>query len=174
MSNLIKKISRFFLVFIFSLSLVSINEELAHAKTEKGQFQIGTGFGLFVGSRDLDPSFDFDVEPEYFFTNNMSVAGRFDGVVGGTDGVHFSGRFRYYFNFTNHERFNVYAGAGMGFMVNFNRANYGDIALPVGGFQYDLTHHIKLGSEVSFNLVFNGDGVGFATRLMPVQFKWAF
>jgi hypothetical protein len=149
---------------------------LSQASTEKHQFQLGTGVGVFVGTKGLDAAFDIDIEPEYFVTQHVSISGRFDGTVGGTDSVHFGGRFRYYFNFPSHPRFSLYVGAGIGAMVAFNNGShaFGDVAIPVFGFQYDLAKHVKLGSDVSFDIVFNGDTAAFATRLMPVQFKWAF
>lgn len=163
------------LVIVFALTLfIPLSSQ---ANTEKGQFQLGAGLGLFVGSDNLDAAFDIDIEPEYFITEHVSLSGRFDGTVGGTDSVGFGARFRYYFDIPNHERWNVFVGAGAGFVIAFNPGNdstYGDIAIPVFGFQYDITKHIKLGSDVSFNILFNGNDAAFATRLMPLQFKWAF
>ncbi len=162
-----------FIVVLFSITFFSLS---SHASTQKGQFQLGTGIGIFVGSDRFDPAFDIDLEPEYFVTDHISLSGRFDGTVGGTDSVGFGARFRYYFDFPNHERFNLFVGAGVGFLVAFdhNTSAFGDFALPVFGFQFDLTKHVKLGSDVSFNILFNGDKAAFATRLMPIQFKWAF
>jgi hypothetical protein len=172
-----KRYNSYFFIIGFVLVLSMITGRFAQASTEKHQFQLGTGVGVFVGTDGLDASFDIDIEPEYFLTQHVSISGRFDGTVGGVDSVHFSGRFRYYFNFPNHNRFSIYVGAGAGFIVAFNgpgTTGFGDFAIPVFGFQYDLTKHIKLGSDISFDIVFNGDGAEFATRLMPIQFRWAF
>lgn len=146
------------------------------AETQKGQFQLGTGFGVFVGSEGLGPSFDIDLEPEYFVTKHFSLSGRFDGTVGGTDSVHFGMRFLYYFNFPQHNRFDVYVGGGAGAIVAFDggTSGLGDFALPVFGFQYELSKHVRLGSDFSFDVVFNGNTAAFATRIMPLQFKWVF
>jgi len=164
------------LLSIAFLLLLSTLSKPSLAATQQGQFQLGTGIGLFVGSDRFDPAFDIDVEPEYFFTDHISLSGRFDATVGGTDSVGFGARFRYYFNFPNHSRFSLFVGAGAGFLValDHNSSAFGDIALPVFGFQYDLTKHVKLGSDISFNILFNGDKAAFATRLIPIQFKWAF
>jgi len=165
----------FFFIALFVSS--TLFPSLSQADTHKHQFQLGAGVGLFVGSDNLDAAFDIDLEPEYFITEHISLSGRFDGTVGGTDSVHFGARFRYYFDIPNHERWNLYAGAGAGFMIAFNPGNdstFGDFAIPVFGFQYDLTKHIKLGSDVSFDIIFDSHNAAFATRLMAIQFKWAF
>lgn len=161
------------LAMLVALCIGLINAT-AQASTERHQFQLGMGPGVFVGTNHLDASFDFDVEPEYFVTDNISASFRFDITAGGLDSVHLGGRFRYYFDLKNHPRWNIYVGAGAGGIIGFNGGGFGDFAIPVFGFQYDLTDHIKIGSDVSFDIVFNGDRAAFATRLMPIQFKWAF
>jgi hypothetical protein len=62
----------------------------------------------------------------------------------------------------------------MGFVINFNGADFGDAAIPVFGWQYDLTEHLKIGSDISFDILFNGDNAEFGTRLMPAVLKYAF
>ncbi|MFO1520138.1 MAG: hypothetical protein U1F57_10825 [bacterium] len=171
---MLKRIA-YFLGVSFVLCFTFLASSPSQASTSRHQFQLGTGFGVFVGTKGLDPSFDIDLEPEYFLTDHISLSFRFDGTVGGVDSVHFGGRFRYYLTFAQHPRFSIYFGAGAGGGVVFDGGGgFGDIAIPVFGFQYDLTKHIKLGSDVSFDIVFNSNDVAFATRLMPVQFKWAF
>lgn len=170
---ILHKYIRFFsALFVISLTLLSLSP--AFASTQKHSLQLGSGVGLFVGSEGFDASFDFDLEPEFFVTDHASLSFRFDLTVGGFDSAHLGSRFRYYFDIPNHERFSLYIGAGGGVIVNFHGSNFGDIAVPVFGFQYDLTDHIRLGSDVSFDIVFNGSNAAFATRLMPIQFKWAF
>jgi hypothetical protein len=132
------------------------------------------GVGVFVGTEGLGASFDFSLEPEYFFTEHNSLAFRFDITVGDTDAIHLSGRWRYYFELGN-PRINIFVGAGMGGAINIDDGgNFGDVALPVFGWQYDLGDHLKIGSDVSFDIVFDDDDVAFASRLMPLVLKWAF
>jgi outer membrane protein with beta-barrel domain len=166
-------------VFALSVLFLFVAANLAlsrptQAATSKGQFQLGTGVGVFAGTKGLDASFDFDVEPEYFVTEHVSISGRFDITAGGTDSVHFGARARYYFTLNNHTKWSIYVGGGAGAIIDFDGNVAGDIAIPVFGFQYDLAKHVKLGSDVSFDIVFDGDEAAFATRLMPVQFRWAF
>jgi len=145
-----------------------------HASTQARQFVFNGGLGVFVGTEGLDASFDISLEPEYFFTEHTSLSFRFDITAGGTDSVHFGTRFRYYFDIPHHERINIFVGAGIGGGVTFDGAGFGDVAIPVFGWQYDITKHFKIGSDVSFDLVFNSDNLAFATRLMPVVLKYAF
>ncbi|MBL7685179.1 MAG: outer membrane beta-barrel protein [Deltaproteobacteria bacterium] len=161
------------LLFV-ALSLFSI--ETAQAATKKHQFQLGTGLGLFAGNKGIGTSFDFDLEPEFFITDHISASLRLDFTVGRADTIHVGARGRYYLTFANHQKWSVYFGMGFGGIFNLNSGggNYGDLALPVVGFQYDFNDHIKLGSDVSLDIVFGQGDVGIATRLMPVQFKWAF
>ncbi len=156
----------FLLVFSFSA---------AQASTEKHQFQISADLGMITGSNGLDTSFDFAIEPEFFIMDKLSVSFRFDVTTGEFDSVHLGGRVRYYFDIPDHEKWSVYVGAGAGFIINTNSGgdNFGDIALPVVGFQYDLTDHIKIGSDFSFDILF-GDDTAIAARIMPIQFRWAF
>lgn len=172
LSKAVKSFSKFLLLSFFSLAFFISSQ--AQASTESHQFQLTVGPGIFVGSKGLDPSFDFNVEPEYFFTNHMSASFRFDITAGGIDSVHLGGRFRYYFDLPNHSRWNLYVGAGAGGIINLDGGGYGDFAIPVFGYQYDLTKHIKFGSDISFDIIFNKHEAAFATRLMPIQFKWAF
>ena len=144
----------------------------AHAETQARQFVLNAGAGVFVGTDGLDAAFDFSLEPEFFFTEHTSLAFRFDITAGGTDSVHFGGRFRYYFNIT--PKVDIYVGAGAGGGTDFDGNGFGDIAIPVFGWQYSLGEHFKLGSDVSFDLIFNSNDVAFATRLMPLVAKWAF
>lgn len=158
----------------FGLTISMLTTPLANAGTEKHQFQLDMGPGVFVGTDHLDASFDFNIEPEYFITEHVSASFRFDITAGGLDAAHLSARVRYYFDLPHHNKWNIYLGAGAGGIIGFNGGGYGDFALPVFGFQYDLTDHIKIGSDVSFDIIFNGDNAAFAARLMPIQFKWAF
>ncbi len=175
MNLLFKSVKLSSLIIILSFFIVGFSTfSDAQASTESHQFQLTVGPGIFVGSKEIDPSFDFNVEPEYFFTKNMSASFRFDVTAGGIDSIHLGGRFRYYFDLPNHSRWNLYIGAGAGGIINFDGGGYGDFAIPVFGYQYDLTKHIKFGSEISFDIVFNKQEAAFATRLMPIQFKWAF
>ncbi|GEM_PF-3429876 len=172
-----KPILRFRRLFILILVSGIFIAKPSYADTQKHQFQLGTGVGVFVGTDNLDASFDIDVEPEFFLTKHLSLSGRFDGMIGGTDGVHFGSRLRYYFNIPNHSRFSIYVGGGAGFMLAFDNNDthaFGDFAVPVFGFQYDLSEHVKIGSDISFDIIFNGDDAAFATRIQVVQFKWAF
>jgi len=146
----------------------------ADAATQARQFQLNGGFGLFVATDGLGPSFDFSLEPEFFFTEHATLSFRFDLTVGDVDSAHLGGRFRWYFDIPGHDKVNLYVGAGIGGVINFNGSNFGDAQLPVFGWQYDLTPHFKLGSEISFDILFNGNFVGFGTRLMPVVLKYAF
>ena len=144
----------------------------AHAETQARQFVLNAGTGVFVGTDGLDAAFDFSLEPEYFFSEHTSLSFRFDITAGGTDSVHFGARFRYYFNIT--PKVDIFVGAGAGGGTDFDGNGFGDIAIPVFGWQYGLGEHAKLGSDVSFDIVFDSNDVAFATRLMPLVFKWAF
>ncbi len=161
----------FFLGLVFSLAGTAPRAEAA---TNARQFQLNGGFGLFVATGGLDAAFDFSLEPEYFFTEHLTLSFRFDLTVGGTDSAHLGARFRYYFDLPGHSRANLYVGVGMGFVINFNGPDFGDAAIPVFGWQYDLMEHFKIGSEVSLNILFNGNNVAFGTRLMPLVLKYAF
>lgn len=172
LSKSFKQLSKFIFFSFFALTFFISSH--VKASTESHQFQLTVGPGIFVGSKGLDPSFDFNVEPEYFFTNHMSASFRFDVTAGGINSVHLGGRFRYYFDLPNHSRWNLYVGAGIGGIINLDGGGYGDFAIPVFGYQYDLTKHIKFGSDISFDIVFNKHEAAFAARLMPIQFKWAF
>jgi len=171
---MLKRVIQLSSFFLSLCALMLASSSPARASTQDGQFQLGTGVGVFVGSDGLDASFDFDIEPEYFVTQHVSISGRFDITAGGVDSVHFGARARYYLTFANHSKWSIYFGGGAGVIIDFDGNAAGDIAVPVFGFQYDLTDHIKLGSDVSFDIVFDGDDAAFATRLMPVQFKWVF
>jgi hypothetical protein len=162
---------------LFSLSalwILAAAPATVRAATEARQFQLSGGFGVFVGTGGLDAAFDFSLEPEYFFTEHVSLSFRFDITAGGTDSAQLGARFRYYFDIPKHSRINIYIGAGMGFVINFNGADFGDAAIPVFGWQYDLTEHLKIGSDISFDILFNGDNAEFGTRLMPAVLKYAF
>lgn len=161
-------------LFIVSFVLLGVHAMPAKAATNARQFQLSGGFGVFVGTEGLDAAFDFSLEPEFFFTEHATLSFRFDLTAGGTDSAQLGARFRYYFDIPNHSRVNLYVGAGIGFVINFDGADFGDAALPVFGWQYDLTEHLKIGSDVSFDILFNGDDVAFGVRLMPAVLKYAF
>ena len=160
------------LTFLF---LTIFATSVAQANTEKHQFQVSADLGMITGSDGLDTSFDFALEPEFFILDKLSVSFRFDATAGELDSVQLGGRVRYYFDIPNHDRWNVYVGAGAGIVINTNDggSNFGDIALPVVGIQYDLTDNIKLGSDFSFDILFGNDSA-IAARIMPIQFRWAF
>ncbi len=164
----LKTVSKF---FVAAMVLV-MSSSIVHADTDARQLQLNGGVGVFVGTEGLDASFDFSIEPEYFITEHNSVAFRFDVTAGGFDSVHFAGRYRYYFDITN--KINIFVGAGFGGGSSFNGNGFGDFAIPVFGWQYDVTKHFKVGSDVSFDIIFDGDATAFATRLMPVVVKYAF
>ena len=171
--NFLRWVSLFFLVMLFSLSE-------AKADTTARQFQLSGGLGVFLvggdvaNGKDAGASFDLAVEPEFFFSEHTSLAFRFDLNIGNPDSANFEGRFRYYFDFANHPRINLYVGAGIGGLVNFDGPNFGALVLPLVGWQYDLTEQFKIGSDLSPNILFNGDDVSFGVRLLPVVVKWAF
>lgn len=144
----------------------------AHAETRARQFVLNMPLGVAVGTEGLGASFDIGLEPEFFFTEHTSLSLRLEGTVGDTDTFHVGSRFRYYFNIT--PKVDIFVGAGMGFVANFDGADFGDAAIPVFGWQYALGEHLKLGSDVSFDIVFNQNNVAFLTRLMPLVVKWAF
>lgn len=144
----------------------------AQAETKARQFVLSMPLGVAVGSEGLGASFDIGLEPEFFFTEHTSLSLRLEGTVGDTDTFHVGARFRYYFNIT--PKVDLYLGAGMGFVANFDGADFGDAAIPVFGWQYGLGEHLKLGSDVSFDIVFNENNVAFLARLMPLVVKWAF
>jgi len=162
----------------FSLALATVLflglSSSSHASTQGRQFQLDGGFGVFVGTDGVDANFDFSLEPEYFFTEHTSLAFRLDLTAGHITTMQLGGRFRYYFDIPNHDKVNLYIGAGIGGVINFDGGDFGDAALPVFGWQYDLGQHFKIGSDVSFDITFNSHNVGFAARLMPVVLKWAF
>jgi hypothetical protein len=62
----------------------------------------------------------------------------------------------------------------MGGGVGFHGGGFGDAAIPVFGWQYDLTPHLKIGSDVSFDIIFTSNNAAFAARLMPAVIKYAF
>jgi len=170
--DVLKKIQKYFVhSFLAAATLVSL-AGVARADTSARQIVLNFPLGVAVGSEGLGASFDIGLEPEFFFTKHTSLSFRFEGTVGDTDTIHVGTRFRYYFNVAS--RVDVYVGAGIGFVANFDGADFGDAALPVFGWQYDLTHHLKIGSDISFDIVFNGNNVAFLSRLMPVVLKWAF
>jgi hypothetical protein len=140
--------------------------------TEARQIQLNGGLGVFVGTEGLGASFDFSLEPEFFITTHNSVSLRMDITAGDTDSFHVGSRWRYYFDIT--KNIDVFAGLGLGFVVNFNGGDFGDAALPVFGWQYAFGEHFKVGSDVSFNIIFNGNNAAFAARLMPAVVKWTF
>ncbi len=145
----------------------------AQASTQSRQFQLNGGVGVFVGTEGLGAAFDFSLEPEFFFTEHNTLSVRMDFTAGNTDSFHIGARWRYYFDLPS-EKINLFVGVGIGGVVNFNGGNFGDAALPVFGWQYDLGQHLKIGSDISFDIIFNGNNVAFAARLMPVVLKWAF
>jgi hypothetical protein len=169
MSRSILRIAKKF--FIAAL-LLGASVTSAQAETRARQFVLNAGTGVFVGTDGLDAAFDFSLEPEFFFSEHTSLSFRFDITAGGTDSVHFGARFRYYFNIN--PKIDIYVGAGAGGGTDFDGNGFGDIAIPVFGWQYGLGEHVKLGSDVSFDIIFNSSDVAFATRLMPLVFKWAF
>lgn len=168
LKNIFKKS---FLLAVLTLGLFPLT---AQAETRARQFQLQGGFGVFVGTDGLDAAFDISLEPEFFFSEHASLSLRLDGGIGGVDTFHIGPRFRYYFDIPSAPKFNIFVGAGIGYVANFDGADFGDVALPVFGFQYDLTEHFKIGSDFSFDIVFNGNDVGFAARLLPLVLKWAF
>lgn len=159
------------IVFLFFFMFLLIPP--AWADTREGQFQLNGGLGVFVGTEGLGASFDFSLEPEFFLTEHNAIALRMDFTAGKLDSFHIGGRWRYYFDLPN-DRVNLYVGLGMGGIVNFHGGGFGDAAIPVFGWQYDLSPRFKIGSDVSFDMVFNGNNVAFASRLMPVVFKGTF
>jgi hypothetical protein len=172
--NMLKKVNRFLAFFIFILLFNFFHSPVVEANTNAHQFQLNGGFGVLAGSNGLGASFDFGVEPEYFITEHNSLAFRFDLTAGGLDSADFALRYRYYFDIPSAPRFNIFLGLGFGGIVNFNGGGLGDAAIPVFGFQYDLMKHFKIGSDFSFDIVFNSNNTAFAARLMPVVLKWAF
>ncbi|HKX12026.1 MAG TPA: outer membrane beta-barrel protein [bacterium] len=158
--------------FLLAVLVLGASMTAAHAETRGRQFVLNGGIGVFVGTDGLDAAFDFAIEPEYFFSEHTSLSFRFDITAGGTDSVHFGTRFRYYFNIT--PKVDIFVGAGAGGGVDFDGNGFGDIAIPVFGWQYGIGEHFKLGSDVSFDIIFDGDNAAFATRLLPVVLKYAF
>jgi len=142
------------------------------ASTQARQFQLNGGVGVLVGTEGLGASFDFSLEPEFFFTEHNTLSFRFDITAGKLDSAHLGARWRYYFNIT--QRIDIFVGLGIGGIINFNGGGFGDAALPVFGWQYDLGEHLKIGSDMSFDLIWNNNNVAFAARLMPAVLKWAF
>lgn len=159
-------------VFFIAACLIGGFSTSAHADTQARQFVLNMPLGVAVGTEGLGASFDIGLEPEFFFSEHTSLSLRLEGTVGDTDTFHVGSRFRYYFDITS--KVNIFVGAGMGFVANFDGADFGDAAIPVFGWQYDLGEHLKIGSDVSFDIVFNQNNVAFLTRLMPVVVKWAF
>ena len=145
----------------------------AQASTKAHQFQFNGGLGVFVGTEGLDASFDISLEPEYFVTEHNSISLRMDFTIGGFDAFHIAGRWRYYFDLPN-DKINIFVGLGMGGGAGFHGGGFGDAAVPVFGWQYDLTPHLKIGSDVSFDIIFTSNNAAFAARLMPVVLKYAF
>ncbi|MFO1464600.1 MAG: outer membrane beta-barrel protein [bacterium] len=169
---MLKKISRLLSQTVLAAALLIGLAPAAHADTQARQFVLNLPLGVAVGNEGLGASFDVGLEPEFFFTEHTSLGLRLEGTVGDTDTFHVGARFRYYFDIG--ERVNIFVGAGMGFVANFDGADFGDAAIPVFGWQYDVTKHFKIGSDVSFDIVFNDNNVAFLSRLMPVVVKWAF
>ena len=161
---------RFSLVSLFILFLSSS----LYANTQKHTLQVSGDLGMFVASDGLDASFDFAIEPEFFIIDNLSASFRFDVTAGDLDSVTLAGRVRYYLDIPNHEKWSVYFGAGVGVLINLDGPNFADHSLPVVGFQYDFSDHIKIGSDFSFDILLNGDSTAIGARIMPVQFRWAF
>ena len=158
--------------FFVAACLVGGLAASAHADTQARQFVLNMPLGVAVGTEGLGASFDIGLEPEFFFSEHTSLSLRLEGTVGDTDTFHVGSRFRYYFDIS--PKVNIFVGAGMGFVANFDGADFGDAAIPVFGWQYDLGEHLKIGSDVSFDIVFNQNNVAFLTRLMPIVVKWAF
>ena len=168
-----KKITYLFKSVLMTGFALLILSPSAWASTQSHQFQFNGSLGVFVGTEGLDASFDIGLEPEYFITEHNSLALRMDFTVGGFDAFHIAGRWRYYFDLPN-DKINIFVGLGFGGGVGFNGGGFGDAAIPVFGWQYDLGQHFKIGSDVSFDIIFNGNNAAFAARLMPVVVKWAF
>ena len=169
---MLKKISNFIARGLAAALLVAGLGSAAHAETHARQFVLNMPLGVAVGTEGLGASFDIGLEPEFFFSEHTSLSLRLEGTVGNTDTFHIGSRFRYYFNIT--QKVDLYVGAGIGFVANFDGGDFGDAALPVFGWQYGIGNHFKIGSDVSLDIVFNGNTVAFLTRLMPVVVKWAF
>ncbi len=169
---MIRNILRFGKKFLLALLILGASITATHAETRGRQFVLNGGVGVFVGTDGLDAAFDVGIEPEFFFTEHTSLSFRFDITAGGTDSVHFGARFRYYFNIT--PKVDIFVGAGAGGGTDFDGNGFGDIAIPVFGWQYSFGPHFKLGSDVSFDIIFNGNNAAFATRLLPIVVKYAF
>lgn len=169
-SHFLKKVLKRLGLVSLLLSLFSVP---AQASTQSRQLQLNGGVGVFVGTEGLGASFDFSLEPEFFFTEHNSLSFRFDVTAGDTDAAHLSARWRYYFDLPN-PKINIFVGLGMGGAIGFHGGGFGDVAIPVFGWQYDLGKHLKVGSDVSFDIIFNSNNVAFASRLMPAVLKWAF
>jgi hypothetical protein len=169
-----RKFQKSAMLLAFAGLLLTLCSTRVHASTESRQFQLNGGFGVFTGSEGLGAAFDWSLEPEFFFTKHNSLSFRFDLTVGGTDSAHLGARYRYYFDIPSAPKFNIFVGLGFGGIIGFHGGGLGDAAIPVFGFQYDLMKHFKLGSDFSFDIVFNGNNAAFAARLMPLVLKWAF
>lgn len=169
MNKLTRKIVTFFTGALLTLTLAY---PAAQASTRSRQFQLNGGVGVFVGTEGLDAAFDFSLEPEFFFTEHNTLSFRFDITAGALDAAHLGARWRYYFNIT--QKIDIFVGLGIGGIINFNGGGFGDAALPVFGWQYDLGEHLKIGSDMSFDIIWNNNNVAFAARLMPAVLKWAF
>jgi hypothetical protein len=168
-----KAFKKFFQNLLFPAFVLLIFSQPAWASTQSHQFVFNGGLGVFVGSEGIDASFDISLEPEYFITEHNSLALRMDFTVGGFDAFHIAGRWRYYFDLAN-EKINIFVGLGFGGGVGFNGGGFGDAVIPVFGWQYDLGQHLKIGSDLTFDIIFNSNNAAFAARLMPVVVKWAF
>lgn len=171
---------KFLFTFSSLLLTMTLMASVAKADTSARQFQLSGGLGVFfvggdvANGKGVGTSFDLSVEPEFFFSEHTSLAFRFDLDIGNPDSANFEGRFRYYFDFDSHPRFNLYVGAGIGGLINFDGPNFGALVLPLVGWQYDVTEQFKIGSDLSPNILFNGDDMSFGLRLQPVVVKWAF
>lgn len=168
-----KNILRFFKTISLTGFVLLIMSQPALASTNSHQFVFNGSIGVFVGTDGLGASFDFGLEPEYFITEHNSISLRMDFTVADFDAFHIQGRWRYYFDLPN-DKINIFVGLGLGGGVGFDGGGFGDVAIPVFGWQYDLGEHLKVGSDVSFDIIFTGNNAAFAARLMPAVLKWAF
>src|SRR5437868_5430445 len=152
-----KKLKQFTFSLFFASLLCFGTASTAHASTTARQFQLNGGLGVFAGTDGVDANFDFSLEPEFFFTEHNALSFRFDITAGHITTFQLGGRWRYYFDIPKHEKVNLYVGLGIGGVINVDGANFGDAAIPVFGWQYDLGQHFKIGSDVSFDITFNSN-----------------
>lgn len=169
-----KKTFKLFIYALFIALTLSALSLPAFADTTARQFQLNLGGGLFWGNNGLGISGNISLEPEFFFTEHTSLALRLDHSIGQTDALHLGGRFRYYFDLPDHEKWNLYLGAGIGGMINYSGGDGAELEMIVVGAQYDVGEHFKLGSDVAMDLIFNSSRTRFATKIMPIVVKWAF